>query len=171
MRVLGHDPSKSAADLAAFGIEKRDNLGAMLEECDFLSLHATLSRKSAGLIGREELARMKPGAILINSARGALVDETALVEALLEGRLGGADLDVFSSEPLNRRDHPFAPLYGMDNVILHPHLTFFTHEAMARLEEDTLQRCCELFAGGPVLVKSRDPRLRAQVTGVEFPDD
>ena len=171
MRVLGYDPSKSAVELATAGIEMRDDLGAMLEACDFLSLHATLSPRSDRLIGRDELARMKPGAILINTARGALVDEAALVEALLEGRLGGAGLDVFSREPLNREDHPLAPLYDLDNVILHPHLTFFTHEAMQRLEQDTLDRCAELLAGGPVQVRSRDPRLRAQTSGVVFPGE
>ena len=171
MRVLGYDPSKPLETLGKSGIEKIDDLGEMLELCDFVSLHATLSPGSEGLIGRAELARMKPGAILINSARGALVDEAALVEAVLSGHLGGAGLDVFSAEPLRRDGHPLSPLFGRDNVILHPHLTFYTHEAMARLEEETLARCEELLTGRPVLVKSRDPRLRAQEKNVLFPDD
>ena len=170
MRVLAYDPTKSVDDLAAHGIEKCDDLGKMLEVSDVVSLHASLSPRSEGVIGQAEIARMKPGSILINSARGALVDEAALVDALLGGHLGGAGLDVFCNEPLDRQDHPLAPLYDLDNVILSPHLTFFTREAMERLEQDTLDRCNEILAGKPVTVKSRDPRLRAQTSGVVFPD-
>jgi D-3-phosphoglycerate dehydrogenase len=111
---------------------------------------------------------MKPGALLVNVSRGALIDEQALLRALHSGRLGGAGLDVYASEPLSRTGHPLSPLFGMDNVILTPHLTFFTREAMQRLEEETLQRCDELLAGGPVRVKSRDPRLTSQRHGVRF---
>src|SRR5882672_9071047 len=111
----------------------------------------------------------KRGAILINVSRGAIVDEGALLYALREGRLGGAGLDVFATEPLNKTVHPLAPLFEMDNVILTPHLTLFTREAMQRLEEEALQRCDELLSGQPVLVKSRDPRLTAQEKGVRFP--
>jgi D-3-phosphoglycerate dehydrogenase len=88
----------------------------------------------------------------------------------LRRRIAGAGLDVFSREPLSLRDHPLSALFGMDNVILFPHLTFYTADAMARLEEDTLARCFEILEGKPVLVKSHDPRLRAQERGVIFPD-
>ena len=66
------------------------------------------------------------------------------------------------------RDHPLSPLYGRDNVILFPHLTFFTQEAMARLEADTLARCHEILEGRPVTIRAHDPRLRAQRLGVSF---
>jgi D-3-phosphoglycerate dehydrogenase len=111
---------------------------------------------------------MKPGAILINVSRGAIVDETAMLQALRDGRLGGAGLDVFSQEPLALEGHPLAELFALDNVILTPHLAFFTREAMQRLEEETLARCDELLAGEPVRVKSCDPRLRSQTRGVRF---
>jgi D-3-phosphoglycerate dehydrogenase len=111
---------------------------------------------------------MKAHALLINSARGALVDEVALVAALREKRIGGAGLDVFSQEPLSLDNHPMSALFKMDNVILFPHLTFYTEEAMARLEEETLERCFEILDGRPVLIKSHDPRLRAQTHGVVF---
>ena len=67
-----------------------------------------------------------------------------------------------AQEPLSREGHPLSALYAMDNVILFPHLTFFTREAMQRLEDETLERCREILSGRPVLVKSRDPRLRGQ---------
>ena len=167
-RVLGYDPNVSAAQMRAAGVEKRDSLHAMLAECDFVSIHCVLNDATRGLIGEAEFSAIKPGAILINVSRGALIDEPALLRALQQGRLGGAGLDVYTSEPLARSGHPLSSLFGMDNVILLPHLTFFTHEAMQRLEEETLQRCDELLAGRPVLVKSRDPRLTSQQHGVRF---
>jgi D-3-phosphoglycerate dehydrogenase len=167
-RVLGYDPHVSAEQMRAAGVDKRADLHAMLAECDFVSIHCVLNEATRGLIGARELAQMKPGAILINVSRGAIVDEPALVRALIEGRLGGAGLDVYTDEPLNRVDHPLRPLFEMDNVILTPHLTFFTHEAMQRLEDEALLRCDELLRGEPVLIKSHDPRLTSQSHGVRF---
>jgi D-3-phosphoglycerate dehydrogenase len=129
-----------------------------------------LNAETRGLIGERELAAMKPSAFLVNTARGAIVDEAALLRALQERRIAGAALDVFSIEPVKKQGHQLSALYAMDNVILSPHLTFYTREAMARLEAETLERCREVLEGRPVLVKSRDPRLRAQRTGVRFID-
>jgi D-3-phosphoglycerate dehydrogenase len=167
-RVLGYDPQVSAAAMRAAGVDKRDSLHGMLGECDFLSIHCVLNEATRGLIGEREFAALKPGAILVNVSRGALVDEAALLRALASGRLGGAGLDVYTHEPLARRGHALSPLFEMDNVILLPHLTFFTREAMQRLEDEALQRCDELLSDGPVLVKSRDPRLTSQRHGVRF---
>lgn len=167
-RVLAFDPGANAAELAALGIEVVKDLHALLAASDFVSLHAVLNKEARHLIGAPELAVMKPGAILINTARGALIDEGALVEAVLSGHLGGIGLDVYEREPLSRSGHPLSPLFGRDNVILFPHLTFFTAEAMRRLEEDTLARCFEVLEGRPVTVRSLDPRLRAQKVGVRF---
>jgi D-3-phosphoglycerate dehydrogenase len=75
---------------------------------------------------------------------------------------------VYSQEPLALDGHPLSALFGMDNVLLTPHLTFYTREAMQRLEEETLQRCDELLSGRPVLVKSHDPRLTSQRHGVRL---
>jgi D-3-phosphoglycerate dehydrogenase / 2-oxoglutarate reductase len=159
-RVVGYDPGKSPDDLRALGIEPFAELQAMLAECDFVSLHVALSDATRHLIGPAELAVMKPSAILINTARGALIDELALLRALKEGRLAGAGLDVFSQEPLNPTDHPLRELYTMNNVILLPHLAFYTAEAMERLESETLERCREIIEGRPVTIRSSDPRLR-----------
>jgi D-3-phosphoglycerate dehydrogenase len=167
-RVLGYDPNADPAALATAGIEKVDDLKAMLSTCDFVSIHCVLNENTRGLIGRAELACLKPSAVLINVSRGALIDEAALVEAVVAGRIGGVGLDVYSQEPLKKAGHPMSALFGRDNVILFPHLTFFTHEAMRRLEVDTLARCFEILDGRPVTVRSRDPRLRAQAAGVVF---
>jgi D-3-phosphoglycerate dehydrogenase len=168
MRVLGYNPHASAEAMQAAGFEKRDDLHALLAESDVVSIHAVLNDETRHLIGARELAAMKPSAFLINVSRGAIVDEAALVAALQEKRIAGAAFDVYSQEPLAKAGHPMSALYAMDNVILFPHLTFFTDEAMARLEADTLARCFEILEGRPVLVKSHDPRLRAQEHGVVF---
>jgi len=106
----------------------------------------------------------------VNVSRGAIIDEEALVRALQSARIAGAALDVYSDEPLALSGHRLSPLYGMDNVLVWPHLTFYTAEAMQRLEDETLERCAEILEGRPVLVKSRDPRLRSQRFGVRFVD-
>ena len=168
MRVLAYDPFVLAKNLLAEGIEKATNLSVMIAQADFVSVHCVLNSETRHLIGEAEIARLKSSAILINVSRGALIDEAALVSAVLQGRIAGVGLDVYGQEPLAREGHPLSPLYGRDNVILFPHLTFFTREAMERLEQETLQRCFEILGGGPVLVRSNDPRLRRQTKGVSF---
>jgi len=161
-KVIGFDPGKSREELAKRGIEKYDNLMEMIKECDFISIHAVLNKDTRHLIGAREFSAMKKTAIIINSARGSLIDEMALLKALENNGIAGAGLDVFSMEPLNKTDHPLKRLYGMDNVILLPHLTFYTGEAMARLELETLERIDEVMGSRPVTIKSKDPRLQNQ---------
>ena len=167
-RVVAFDPQVDAAGMRDAGVEKFDDLDQMLAASDFVSIHCVLNDATRHLIGAPQLASMKRSAILINVSRGAIVDEQALVAAIVAGRIGGAGLDVYSVEPLRRARHVLSPLFGRDNVILFPHLTFFTHEAMRRLEEDTLARCFEIADGLPVTVRSTDPRLRAQRARVKF---
>jgi D-3-phosphoglycerate dehydrogenase len=168
MRVLAYDPNADAARFEKAGATRCADLRDMMVECDFVSVHCVLNPATRGLIGARELAAMKPSAFLVNVSRGALVDELALLAALQDRRIAGAALDVYSQEPLARKGHPLAALYAMDNVIVFPHLTFFTREAMQRLEEETLERCREILSGSPVRVKSRDPRLRSQRENVRF---
>ncbi len=169
-RVLGYDPNVSAEKMREAGVEPRHDLHEMLSECDFVSIHCVLNRETHHLIGASELAAMKPSAVLINVSRGAIVDEVALVQALQSGRISGAGLDVYSRETMATRGHMMSPLYGMENVIMSPHLTFYTHESMQRLEAETLDRCFEILDGKPVLIKSKDPRLLSQTHGVIFAD-
>lgn len=170
MSVVGFDPHADTARLEQAGVERRTDLQALLAESDFVSVHCVLNAETRGLVGARELAAMKPSAFLVNVSRGAIVDEAALLLALQDRRIAGAALDVYSQEPLAKAGHPLSALYAMDNAIVWPHLTFFTLDAMQRLEDDTLARCFEILEGRPVQVKSRDPRLRAQRQGVRFDD-
>lgn len=168
MPVIGYDPWVSAEAMRAGGIEKIDDLRDLLRSSDIVSIHAVLNGETRHMIGGLELSLMKPSAFLINVSRGAIVDEAALAVALREKVIAGAALDVYSREPLAHAGHPMSALFAMDNVILFPHLTFYTEEAVRRLTGDTLARALEILEGRPVLVKSHDPRLRAQRTGVVF---
>jgi len=160
--VVGYDPYVSREAMASRGIRKFDDLQHMLKEADVVSMHTVLNPDTAAMIGPAEFAAMKKRPVFINVSRGALVDEAALIDALDTGQISAAGLDVFANEPLNRNTHPLACLYGRDNVILLPHMTFFTHEAMHRLSKDTLARCVEILDGRSVTIRSTDPRLRGQ---------
>ena len=166
--VIAYNPGMSQEAMTDAGASKRGDLHQLLSESDFVSLHCVLNDDTRGIIGEAELRAMKPGAYLINSSRGALVDEDALLRALNEGWIAGAGLDVFSNEPLRRTGHPLSPLFDHEQVIVSPHLTFYTQDAMQRLETETLDRCHEVLTGLPVRVTSHDPRLRAQFAGVVF---
>lgn len=116
MRVLAYDAVPDAAYAEAEGIEMVP-LERLFREADFVSVHAPLTPESAKLVDRERLALMKPGAYLVNTSRGGLVDEEALIEALEAGRIAGAGLDVFATEPLPAD----SPLRKLPNVVLTPH--------------------------------------------------
>jgi D-3-phosphoglycerate dehydrogenase len=166
--VVAYSPHTPASEMAAEGVRHAETLHALLAQSDVVSIHCVLNDNTHHLIGEPELRAMQSHAHLINVSRGAIVDEAALVLALQEGWIGGAGLDVFSEEPLRRAGHMISPLYDMDNVILSPHLTFYTAEAMERLENETLERCNELLDAKPVTIKSRDPRLQGQ-PGARYP--
>ncbi len=116
MRVLAYSPHAKAEEARALGVRLAP-LEEVLGQADFVSLHSRLTEATRGLLGRKELSLMKPTAYLVNVARGELVDQAALTEALAQGRLAGAVLDVFEEEPLPPND----PLTRLDNVILTPH--------------------------------------------------
>ena len=109
-----------------------------------VSLHLLLNDETRGFLSRERLAQLKPGVILVNTARGALIDEEALVEALKSGHVRHAGLDVFVTEPLPA-DHPFTTL---ENVTLSAHSAFRTPEASDNLIEAALNHCRRIAAGG-----------------------
>jgi len=115
----------------------------VIEQADFLSLHCILTPETRGIIGAEQLRRMKNSAVLVNVSRGALIDEPALAEALRSGTIAGAGLDVFMQEPLEK-EHP---LFGIENVLLSPHLAFYTDDAYHRLEGECVAAIGELLAG------------------------
>jgi len=108
--------------------------------------------------------------VFINVSRGAIADEQAMIQALDARQISAAGLDVYSSEPLDRQSHPLAALFGRDNVILYPHLAFYTVEAMQRLTDQTLARCAELLGNEALQIRSHDPRLRNQSGHIAFQD-
>jgi phosphoglycerate dehydrogenase-like enzyme len=114
---------------------------------DVLSLHLPLTPETTGIIDARALAAMKRGSILINTARGPLVDETALLDALTSGHLRGAGLDVFSREPVGADD----PLLGLPNVVVTPHLAWLTAETLERSLSVIVENCRRLAAGEPLL--------------------
>ena len=122
---------------------KRLPLDELLETSDILSIHLRLSEESTGLINKERLAKMKQGAILINTSRGAIVDENALIEALKNGRLAGAGLDVFSHEPLAMD----SPLRMLDNVILTPHIGWTVKEVFEEFADIACTQLMEYLNG------------------------
>ncbi|MBC8119741.1 MAG: D-2-hydroxyacid dehydrogenase family protein [Burkholderiaceae bacterium] len=130
MRVLAWSPRLTAEAAMASGAKRRE-LDDLLRESDVVSIHLTLAPDSRGLLNAARLALMKPSAILINTARGPIVDEPALIAALSEGRIAGAGLDVFDVEPLPA-GHPLSTL---PNVVLTPHLGWPTDEAYERFSD------------------------------------
>jgi D-3-phosphoglycerate dehydrogenase len=124
MKVLAYDPYVTPARAEALGVTMVSELDVLLPQVDFLSIHAAKTKDSARLIRARELALMKPTACIVNCARGGMVDEEALYEALKAGRLRGAALDVFATEPCTQ-----SPLFSLPNVVVTPHLSASTVEA------------------------------------------
>ena len=143
MEVVVHSTSADPAELRACGYRSSGSLEVLLEEADFVTLHRTLRKETRRLISARELELMKPGAILINTARGRLVDEAALVAALSRGELGGAALDVYESEEMTL-DHP---LLSLPNVVLTPHSAGSSEEALLRTAEQAAERVMAALAG------------------------
>jgi D-3-phosphoglycerate dehydrogenase / 2-oxoglutarate reductase len=129
LRVLASDPYVTDADIESAGAESA-GLERLLKEADIISLHAPLTDQTRGLIGAAELATLKAGAILINTARGGLVDEASMLTALEEGRLAGAGLDVLAREPPDPDD----PLLACENVVLTPHAGFLSEESLIAVQ-------------------------------------
>ncbi|WP_031466721.1 phosphoglycerate dehydrogenase [Sciscionella sediminilitoris] len=128
--LIAYDPYVSAARAAQLGVEVVE-LDELLSRADAISVHLPKTPETKGLIDAEKLAKVKPGVIIVNAARGGLVDEQALADAIREGRVGGAGIDVFSAEPTTE-----SPLFGLDNVVVTPHLGASTAEAQDRAGTD-----------------------------------
>ena len=144
LRVVTHDPYVSADVLGKAGVESV-GFDELLAMSDFVSIHAPLLPATRGLFNAEVFRKMKKGALLINTARGPLVDETALIAALDSGQLGGAALDVVTSEPLAKD----SKLLGRDNVILTPHTAFYSVEALNELQTKCATDVARVLSGEP----------------------
>ena len=146
MSVIAHDPYLGAGD-PAWGSTLPATLGDLLARADVISLHVPLNDGTRGLIGAPAIASMKPGAILINTARGGVVDEAALAGALRDGSIGGAALDVFATEPLGADDG--TRFDGCPNLILTPHVAGVTAESNVRVSALTAERVLAHLDGAP----------------------
>jgi D-3-phosphoglycerate dehydrogenase / 2-oxoglutarate reductase len=137
MQVVGHDPYLSDPPCRTAPLDE------VLASADFVTLHTPLTAETQRLMNRERLARMKPGAYLINASRGPVVDEAALVEALQSGHLGGAAIDVYDPEPPD----PSHPLLRLPNVLVTPHTAAMTEEAMRRMAVTVAEEVIRVLRG------------------------
>lgn len=146
MNVLIYDPYKPAADIKAAGCEPVTDLDAALPRADFVSIHCPKNPETIGMFNADRLKRMKPKAYLVNTARGGIVVETALYDALVSGRLAGAGLDVFEQEPPPAGQ----ALLALPNVIMAPHVAGVTVEAVDRMSEQTARNILSVLDGDPL---------------------
>jgi phosphoglycerate dehydrogenase-like enzyme len=144
MRVTAWSPNLTAERAAEAQAELLDRR-RLFETADVVSIHLVLSETTRGIVGRDELAAMKPGAILINTSRGGLIDEAALIEALRTNRIRGAGLDVYGQEPLPAGH----PLTALPNTVLTPHLGYVTEKCMDRFYRDIVDDIAGYCAGTP----------------------
>jgi D-3-phosphoglycerate dehydrogenase len=145
MRVIAYDPFVSPARAAELGVELAAELPPLLRAADVVSIHTPLTPQTRGIVGADALALMKPSAILVNCARGGLVDEAALLAALREGRLAGAGLDVWAAEP-TPIDHP---LLALENVVATPHVAGASQEAFVAMAETVAEDVLRVLRGEP----------------------
>jgi D-3-phosphoglycerate dehydrogenase len=141
MRLLGHDPFVPEERARSLGVELVE-LHRLLGDADFITVHTTLTPGTRGLIGPDEIALMKPSVRLINTARGGIIEEEALVEAVHSGRIAGAAVDVFSKEPA-----PDTPLAGEPHIVVTPHLGASTAEAQERVAVDVAEQIAAVLRG------------------------
>jgi D-3-phosphoglycerate dehydrogenase len=146
MNVLIYDPYKPAAEIKAAGCEPVNDLDAALPRADFVSVHCPKTPETVGMFNAARLQRMKPSAYLINTARGGIVDEQALYQTLVSGKLAGAGLDVFEQEPPPSGHR----LFELPNVIMAPHVAGVTREAVDRMSVQTARNILSALDGEPI---------------------
>ena len=144
LKVIAYDPYMSEEAAESAGVESV-SFEALLARSDFISVHAPLLPSTRGMLNAGAFARMKNGVVIVNTARGPLIDEAALVAALDAGRVGAAALDVVATEPLA----PDSPLLGRDNVVLTPHTAFYSVEALEELQTKCASDVARVLSGEP----------------------
>jgi D-3-phosphoglycerate dehydrogenase len=164
MNVLGYDPFMTRERAQELGIEPMATVAEMIPRIDYLTVHTPLNDETRGLVGTAEIAKMKPGARLINAARGGIYDEAALVDGLKSGRLAGVALDVFATEPCTN-----SPLFGMPGVVCTPHLGASTEEAQTQVATEAVELITAYLTTGAIRhavnVASLDPKTLASLRG------
>jgi D-3-phosphoglycerate dehydrogenase len=142
VKVIAFDPYVSDELMASLEVE-RVTFGELLQTADYVSIHAPLTPDTRHMFNADAFRQMRPGALLVNTARGLLIDEQALADALDEGRLAGAALDVMPCEP----PPTDSPLLGRDNVILTPHIAFYSEESLVELQTKAAQEIARVLSG------------------------
>ena len=143
MQVMSFDPYVDPGTMAGTGIQMADSMEDVIRNADFLSLHVPVTGETQGLMGKEQFALMKPTAFVVNTSRGEIIQETALVEALKSGQIAGAGLDVFEKEPPDAGN----PLFEMENVIMTPHTAALSKDTVAKLAEGSAQNALSVLNG------------------------
>jgi D-3-phosphoglycerate dehydrogenase len=164
MKVLAYDPFVTRERFRELGVQQAETPDDLYAQADVLTLHLALTPDTRGLIDRDVLAKLKPGARLINAARGALVETDALVEALQSGRLAGAALDVFEEEPLTQ-----SPLFSLPNVVVTPHLAASTAEAQDRAGLQTAEQVVAALNGHSIPYALNIPQVAEEDMAVIGP--
>jgi D-3-phosphoglycerate dehydrogenase / 2-oxoglutarate reductase len=140
--VIAYDPFAKDELFTSVGVERVD-LDALFARADYISVHAPLMPQTRGLLNKDAFAKMKKGVYVVNTARGPLIDEEALVAALDSGQVGGAALDVVTNEPLAKD----SALLGRDNVIVTPHTAFYSIEALDELQSKCASDVARVLSG------------------------
>ncbi len=157
LHLFACDPNLGDEEIRTRGAEPTP-LERLLARSDIVCLHLPLTSETRGLMGRARFAGMKQGAILINTARGGLVDQEALVEALRSGRLAGAGLDVLASEPPDPND----PILSLENVVLTPHAGHFSEESLLQVQTEASEEVLRALTGEPLLNAVNERELNAR---------
>ncbi|NNU80246.1 phosphoglycerate dehydrogenase [Halovulum dunhuangense] len=157
MKVVAFDPFLSHDRAQELGVEKLDDLDELLARADFVTLHLPKTEKTANILSAERIAKMKKGARLVNCARGGLVDEAAVAEALKSGHLAGAAFDVFDVEPATEN-----PLFGLDNVVCTPHLGASTTEAQENVALQVAEQMSDYLMRGAISNAINAPSVTAE---------
>ncbi|QFU07296.1 D-3-phosphoglycerate dehydrogenase [Rhodobacteraceae bacterium THAF1] len=163
MKVIAYDPFLSEERAAEIGCRKVE-LDELLVQSDFITLHVPLTDKTKNILSKEAIAKLKPGVRIVNCARGGLVDEEALAEALKEGRVAGAAFDVFAEEPATN-----SPLFGLDNVVVTPHLGAATTEAQENVALQVAEQMSEYLLTGAISNALNTPSVTAEEAKVMGP--
>lgn len=163
MKLIAYDPFISVDHARNLQV-KLAPLEQLLKEADFITLHVKLTSSTKGLIGAKELALVKPTARIINTARGGLIDEEALVTVIKEGKVAGAAIDVFANEPVTK-----SILFETDNIIVTPHLGASTTEAQATAAKDVAEQVIDIFNGQPARYAVNAPFITAETMSALAP--
>ena len=142
VNVIAYDPFCSASTFREYGVESVD-FNTLCEKSDFISIHCPLTAETQHVFNKDAFSKMKKTACIINTARGPVVDENALIEALENGYIAGAALDVYESEPLNKE----SKLFSFENVILTPHCAWYSEEAISTLQRKVAEEVVNVLKG------------------------